>query len=188
MPVVKDVFDAILALLSTPGAIIILFILLLLVASRLGWIELKGPAGLGATRKPPSSDPAIDVRAARLDLNQYAEVATALPALVEAMPAQVEAAARHWFSELATRLATRLKEERDHHYRVAIWLDDPNYPDRFLCVGLGLFDKDDIEMEFLERKYTIGGLAFNSSNMYYYCHDRRTDANFKPRKTIPPAS
>jgi hypothetical protein len=185
---VVDVVEALKGLLSAPVLVILAMIGALVVATRLGWVELNLPFGIGAKRSiRAADDTAARLEAARIDLQQYGEVATALEALLRTEAAEVEAAARQWFSELATRLATRLKEERNHHYRVAIWLDDPQFPDSFVGVGHGLFDRNDTDMDFLERKYTIGGLAFQSSNMTYYCHDRRTDPSFKPRKSIPPS-
>ncbi len=180
--------NELLAFASAPAVIIVLVIALLIVATRLGWVELRLPGGLGATRnQAAASDAGTTVRALKIDLEQYSEVAAALSALVEADLIEVETAARQWFSELATRLATRLKEQRDHHYRVAIWLDDPNSPNYFVGIGRGIFDKGDTDMDTLERKYTIGGLAFDSPTMTYYCRDRRTDPNFKPRKHVPPS-
>ncbi|MEW6223208.1 MAG: hypothetical protein AB1627_01125 [Chloroflexota bacterium] len=183
-----EILESIQSVASAPAIVLVLLIVLLVVATKLGWVELKLPGGFGAKRGDNRlSDPQARLEAARIDLQQYGEVTAALEALLRARPDEVEAAARHWFSELATRLATRLKEERHHHYRVAIWLDDPQHRDRFVGVGHGLFNKDDTDMDFLERRYTIGGLAFDSPNMYYYCRDRRTDPQFKPRKSIPPS-
>jgi hypothetical protein len=162
---------------------------LLLILGKAGWVELHGPLGFFARRHVVDpSDPLIPLRAAKLDLEQYGEVTGALESLVRAGQDEVEKVARDWFTMLATRLATRLKEEKDQHYRVAIWLDDPNYPDYFIGIGHGLFDQNDRDMGTLERApFTIGGIAFESANMTYYCRDRRTDPNFKPRKSIPPS-
>jgi hypothetical protein len=173
------------ALLSSAGFIIVAIIVLVLVLSRLGWNHFKG-GGIEANRGTIGNGDAAGVEALRIDLEQFCEMAGALSGLLDADPKGLEAAAHQWFSELATRLATRLKEQRNHHYRVAIWLDDPQYPDHFVGIGRGMFDKGDTDMDRLERQFTIGGLAFNSPNMKYYCRDRRTDPNFKPRKSIPP--
>ena len=107
-----------------------------------GRTDLKLPLGIGLQHDDQSSTSgsvakAIDVLEAsrRLTLDQFAEVAVALEAVITAQPQAVEPAAREWFSALATRLAHLLREQRDHHYRVAIWLDDPNYADDFVAVG-----------------------------------------------------
>lgn len=173
------------ALLSSPGFILVAIIVLIVVLSYLGWNRIKG-GGIEASREVGGQDDAGKVEALKIDLEQFCEIAGALSGLLDADPANLEAAAHQWFSELATRLATRLKEQRDHHYRVAIWLDDPQYRDDFVGIGRGMFDKGDTDMDRLERNFTIGGLAFVSPNMKYYCRDRRTDPNFKPRKNIPP--
>lgn len=160
-----------------------------------GQTDLKLPLGIGLkhddrTSTSGSIAKAIEVLEAsrRLTLDQYGEVAAALEAVITARPEAVESAAREWFSALATRLAHLLREQRDHHYRVAIWLDDPTVPDQFVAVGYGLFDRNDENMERLERgKYTIGGLAFESATGSYYCRDTATDPNFKPRRTVPPS-
>ena len=162
--------------------------ILLVFLGKAGWVELHGPLGFFAKRHiPEAGDPTVDVRAMKLALEQYGEVATALDALINADPQNIEVLARDWFTTLATRLATRLKEQRDHHYRVAIWLDDPNVSDAFVGIGHGLFRRNDVDMDRLDRKYTIGGLAFESPTMYYYCRDRRVDPNFKARRNIPPS-
>ena len=184
------------AIAYAPAVILVIVVVGVLLLGRQGWHRLRMPGGIEADREPPSaardrsSSAAAAVqeaRATRIALEQYGEVATSLAYLIQAGPNDVEQTAREWFSTLATRLAIRLKEQRDHHYRVAIWLDDPNYPDRFVCIGHGLFDRSDTDMDFLERDYTIGGLAFKSPNMVFYCRDRRTDPNFKPRRNIPPS-
>ncbi len=164
----------------------------LLIAKFTPWHRFKIGA-LEMERDSPSrpyiaqaNEAVVDSRSAKLDLEQFGEVTGALDVLVRASGVAIETVAREWFSMLATRLAMRLKEERDDHYRVAIWIDDPQYDDRFICVGHGLFNKDDVDMDSLERGWTIGGIAFESANMTYYCRDRRTDPRFKPRKSIPP--
>lgn len=180
----KDFIDALTQLFSAPAFILLFVIILILVAAKLGWSRLKGPLGLEVSRD--GSTATHGVEALRIDLEQYGEIATALSGLLDAKREAVEPAAREWFSELATRLATRLSDTRNHHYRVAIWLDDPQYPDHFVGIGRGMFAEGDPDMDRLERAHTIGGLAFESPNMYYYCRDRQTDPNFRPRKTIPP--
>lgn len=180
------IVDVISSLLSSPVLIIAGVIILLVVATRLGWVEIKLPF-FTASRSLTAKDADTRIRAARLDLAQYGEVATALAWVVDADPDEAERAAREWFSQLATRLALRLKEEKDHHYRVAIWLDDPQYPDRFIGIGRGMFHHNDVDMDSLERKHTIGGLAFESVTMSYYCSDVQRDQSFKPRKHVPPS-
>jgi hypothetical protein len=171
------------------GLILLIILVVVVWARRDVDVTLPGGSRIHGKASPGASveDNAAIVRGVRIDLEQYGEVAAALDALITSDSEHVEAAARQWFSQLATRLATRLTERRDHHYRVAIWLDDPNYPDRFVGVVRGLFDPGDTDMDFLDRKYTIGGLAFDSATMTYYCGDRKTDPNFKPRKHVPPS-
>lgn len=169
-------------------ALIVLAIVIVILRSAKD-TDVTLPFGGSVKAKGSAGPDLLEARlaAARIDLEQYGEVAMALDALLLAPVEQVEGASRQWFSQLATRLAHRLREERQHHYRVAIWLDDPNYPDVFIGIGRGLFDPGDTDMDTLERKNTIGGLAFESPTMTYYCRDRKTDPNFKPRKNIPPS-
>lgn len=171
------------------GILGLILLIAIFVAKSAKEMDITLPGGSSIRSRSAGGTGSLEARvtAARIDLEQYGEVAAALEGLVDASPEQVEAAARQWFSQLATRLALRLKEERDQHYRVAIWLDDPNYPDRFLGIGRGLFDHADSDMDSLDRRYTIGGLAFESVTMTYYCRDRRTDPQFKPRKNVPPS-
>lgn len=152
-------------------------------------LDLTLPGGSKLTSKGVLGSGSAEARvaAAKLDLDQYGEVATALDALAQARPDEAEDHARRWFSELATRLALRLKQEPNQHYRVAIWLDDPRHSDVFLGIGRGMFEAGDTDMDSLERKNTIGGLAFDSVTMSYYSRDCTTDANFKPRRNVPPS-
>jgi hypothetical protein len=182
-------------ILKTPPALVIAAVVgLLLIAKATPWFRVKF-GGLEAERDSPSkpyvakaAEAAVTSRATRIDLEQFGEVAVALEALVDAKnPQELEPMAREWFSMLATRLASRLKEERDHHYRAAIWLDDESHPDHFVCIGHGLFNPNDTDMDMLERANTIGGLAFKSATMSYYCRDRKTDPNFKPRHEREPS-
>lgn len=165
-------------------------ILGLVVLGKLGWVELRGPLGFMARRHVPpdgpAEDPTVDLEALRLALEEYGEVAVALGELAQSQPGEVQAVARAWMTMLATRLALQLKKQRNQHYRVAIWLDDPNFVDHFVAIGHGMFDHNDENMEMLERKYTIGGLAFESATGSYYCRDAPTDPKFKPRNKVPP--
>lgn len=179
------------------AAVIVAAALLVFALSRLrGHTDLKLPLGIGLRHEEKPEDASRTVAEAvafleaslRLNLDQYGEVATALEAVINSKPSAVEGAAREWFSQLATRLAHLLRQQRDHHYRVAIWLDDPSSQTHFIAVGYGMFDRHDENMERLERgSYTIGGIAFASVTGDYYCRDTRTDPNFKPRKTVPPS-
>lgn len=184
-----EVLQQVAAVFNTPAGIVVAFIVLLVVARALGWVELKGPAGLTASRRAVGAgiDPELRVRAARVALEQYGEVAVALEVLINADAASIEAAAREWFTTLATRLGNLLREQGDHLYRVAIWLDDPTDATHFIAVGHGMFHKNDRNMDRLERQYTIGGLAFTSRTRDYYCRDTRTDPMYKPRDTVPPS-
>lgn len=154
----------------------------LLLLGRQGWTKLG--AGKYSASRDTSGDPR-DLGHLEVTLEQYSEVATALDALVDLDAAQIETGAKAWFTTLATRLATCLKTQADEHYRVAIWLDDPNFPDHFIAVGHGLFNANEPEMGKLERDYTIGGLAFRSVTGTYYCRDTATDPNYKPRRAGP---
>ncbi len=154
-------------------------------------VTLPGGGSIHGSKTTPGVEAATQVVAGVVDsmqlrLDQYGEVAAALEAVLNADSARVEAAAREWFTTLATRLAHLLREQGDHHYRVAIWLDGDD-PVDFIGVGYGMFDAHDDNMDRLERANTIGGLAFKSVTGDYYCRDTRTDPNFKPRKTVPPS-
>lgn len=190
---------------GTIGTILVIVVVaaVILILGRNGWNRIELP-WLKASKDDPETtlrkankavensvraDAAeVHVRALKIALEQFDEVAAALAHLIESGPNDdVDARARQWFTTLSTRLAMRLKEQKDHHYRVAIWADDPKYPNAFVGIGHGLFDPADTDMDFLEREYTIGGLAFRSSNMAYYCRDRETDSNFRARRHIPPS-
>jgi len=185
--VTGEVPELVLLLLAIVIAIVVVF-----VAIRVLDLDVdvgRDPARFRASRRSPPVTPSTEhVQGLRLILDQYREVAAALEAVINAPPGSVEMAAREWFSVLATRLAHLLREQRDHHYRVAIWLDDPSSPDAFIAVGFGMFDHHDENMGTLERgKFTIGGLAFQSPNGIYYCRDTQIDPNFHPRRTVPPS-
>lgn len=177
-----------------PLGIALVFLAIVVIAVTFGRkLNIKLPGGLGVEAGERETSTTIATEAVanvvehmQIRLDQYGEVATALTAVLEAGPLEVDAAAREWFTTLATRLAHLLREQGDHHYRVAIWLDGDD-PTSFHGVGYGYFQRTDDNMDRLERDYTIGGLAFRSRTGDYYCRDTTADHNFHPRKTVPPS-
>ncbi len=153
---------------------------------KVGGVEVGGDQHEIATTLATEAIASV-VEGMQIRLDQYGEVATALSGILEASDAELDKAARVWFSTLATRLAHLLREQGDHHHRVAIWLDDPNNPRSFVGIGRGLFDDGDTDMDTLDRDYTIAGLAFRAVTGDYYCRDTATDPKFKPRKSTPPS-